>query len=76
MSHLIQNYTVCPVVFEFSIYFSLDLIFLKKFADLNFVVCFLVVKELKSMDTFHGKTALPFLPFLLFAVKCRKNTFL
>ena len=46
MSHLIQSYTVCPLVFEFLIWYILDLTFLKKIADENFIVCFLVVKEL------------------------------
>ena len=45
MSHLIKIYTVCSLVFEFSIWYSLDLTFFLKFADQNFVVCFLVVKR-------------------------------
>ena len=50
MSHLIKIYTVCPLVFEFSIWYSLDLNFFLKFADENFVVCFSVVKELNEND--------------------------
>ena len=42
MSHLIYIYTVCPLDFEFSTSYILDDIFWK-FADENFVVCFLVV---------------------------------
>ena len=38
----IKIYTVCPLVFEFSTWYSLDLNFFEKF-----VVCFSVVKELK-----------------------------
>ena len=48
MSHLIKIYTVCSLVFEFStpVCYSFDLNFFGKFAVENFVVCFLVVKEL------------------------------
>ena len=44
MSHLFWIYTVCPLVFEFSIRLNM----FSKFADENFAICFLVVKELKN----------------------------
>ena len=50
MSHLIKIYAVCPLVFEFSICYSLDLNFFEKFADENFVVCFSEVKELMLIE--------------------------
>ena len=48
MSHLIKIYTVCPLVFEFSIWYSFDLTNFWKFAesDKNFVPVLSVVKEL------------------------------
>ena len=46
MSHLIKIYTVFSLVFEFYIWYSLDLNFFEKFTEENFVVCFSVVKEL------------------------------
>ena len=42
MCHLIRLYTVCPLVFEFSISYSLDVTFVFE----NVVFCFFVVKEL------------------------------
>ena len=41
----------CPLLFEFSICTSLDLNFFKKFADVSFVIYFLVVKELRQYKT-------------------------
>ena len=41
MSHLIKIYPVCPVVFEFLIWYSLDFTIFWKFADENFVISFL-----------------------------------
>ena len=46
MSHLIWIYAVFPLVFEFSIQYSLDFIFFGKFIDESFVIRFLVGKKL------------------------------
>ena len=55
MSHLIKICTVCPLVFEFSIWYSLDLTFFWKFADENFIVCFFIVKELRAAACGKGR---------------------
>ena len=48
MSHLIQIYTVCPLVFEFSISYSLNLTVFLKICRRKFCRLLLVVKELKK----------------------------
>ena len=48
MSHLIKIYTVCLLVFEFSIWYSLDL---KFFENLQTKILSSAFQELKSLNT-------------------------
>ena len=50
MSHLIQTYTVCPLLFDFSICYSLDLTFYE-IRRQKFCCMFLVVKELTLLHS-------------------------
>ena len=57
MSHLIKFYTVCPLVFEFSVWYSLDLPFFEKLRMKILSSAFLVVKELMAIvDKLAEKT--------------------
>ena len=50
MSHLILVYTVCHLVFEFSIRYSLDLMFFENWQTKILSSAFLVIKELKHKE--------------------------
>ena len=50
MSHLIKIYTVCPLVFEFSIWHSLDLKFFENLQTKILSFAFRYLKELTCVD--------------------------
>ena len=54
MSHLIQIYTVCPLVFEFLIWYSLDITVFENMQTKILLSAFLVLKELNTRFIIQG----------------------